>query len=319
MISNSILSKLKSSVSSDNELESGSYTPIHMTPKQLSKPPSSRSSFSSSNSIDITNSNGKKCYVCGKSFTIRRKHICKFCNNAVCSDDSQKTRMMEGFDEPQRICDLCDQEETKKEIDQEIEEEIKQMNAALKVEREANERLNREYFDVTASVNQLETEIQEAKNKYDTKISDLNKQIQAEQEEKEKIREMIEKHKKDIEESIKVEKMMREKCVETQKEIEGIDKHIEGMEKTKAEVAEKNEVINEKIKSSLNLEQLKKLLCQRCDKRISEAFHKRIKSNEYVDEPYPGIDEDRLSVLDSVREMRQSLHSSNGNKECLIM
>lgn len=317
MISSSLIKKFKTS-SSDNELDTESNTPITRTPKHLSKPPSSKSSFSSSNSIDINTSNNKKCYICAKSFMIRRKHVCKFCGNPVCSDDSQKTRMLEGYDEPQRICDLCDQEETKKEIDFEVEEEIKQMNLELKAERQANERLNREYFDVTASVNQLETELNDAKSKHSIKTQEMNSQLKLETEEKEKIKELIEKYSKDIEESVKIERLMREKCVEAQKEIEDIDRHIISMKQTHLEISTKNDIINEKISSSVNVAQLKSLLCQRCDKRIGDAFNRRIKNNEYTEEPYPALDEDRMSVLDSVREMRHSLKSNN-SQNCNII
>ena len=113
-----------------------------------------------SESIKVTfdDSAGKKCQVCSKGFMLRRKITCQICLNIFCSDHCTKKRHLVETNEFVSICDKCYEEETKKEIVQEIDDEIRRISQELDNIKEGNDKLFKEHYNNTASINNLEME-----------------------------------------------------------------------------------------------------------------------------------------------------------------
>ena len=119
--------------------------------------PSIKGSFESFSSPEVNNSN--KCWICGKGFTLKKKHLCKFCSNTVCSEHSSKARRMPGSSEELRICDYCEQEKAKEDIKEEINNEISRLAENTANSKIAIERLDREYFEKTSNLNDAENKL----------------------------------------------------------------------------------------------------------------------------------------------------------------
>ena len=185
MISNSgVSSILKSSVHNTESTHSGPSILSSQLEVRKTQNPSIKGSFESFSSPDIHISN--KCCVCSKGFTLKKKHLCKFCNNTVCSDHSSHTRLKPGSSEPQRICDNCEQEKAKEDIKQEIYDEFRKLQENVTATKNTIERLNRDYFEKTSILN-------DAENKLATTETIHNKTMQEMRLVLEKVRKNIEK------------------------------------------------------------------------------------------------------------------------------
>ena len=158
--------------------------------------PSLKGSFESLNSIDLGFTAGKKCCICSKNFNFRKKHFCRFCQNAVCSDHSCKTRAKEGFSEPQRICDFCDQSEEKSIIKSEIDDEVSKIGEELQAAKETNEKLYKVHFEKTNNVNKLEDDINNLTTDHNILINQVSKDIEYETKQKKEALDMLENLKK---------------------------------------------------------------------------------------------------------------------------
>ena len=113
-------------------------------------------SYLNQNSEDASS---KKCFICYKGFILRRKIICYFCLCSFCSEHCTRKRKINPEKELVNICEDCNKEETKKEIAQEIDEEIIKLSNDLKKLQETNEKLFKEYFNNTGSLNNIDMEI----------------------------------------------------------------------------------------------------------------------------------------------------------------
>ena len=267
----------------------------------------------------------EKCYICTKSFNFRKKHICKFCMNAACSDHCQRTKAKEGYEGLLSICDLCYKEEINKELALEIQLDIQSLEEELKQAKLINNRLEREHFEKTASLSKSENDLDDMSKVYEQKIKVLEYQITAEEINTQGISELYKNAKRNLELAQIEDVQAFEKLTKSQEDIEKIKKDKESLRDTNQGLENQLERINEKLKGSLNAEQVCKVLCPACEAKVSETSRFRNENPSILEDGTISLNavEDRQSIIESVREYKDILaHQNNSPNEpsnCLII
>lgn len=252
-------------------LESGgSKSEINSSEKQNF----SQGSFDSMSSIDLGLTAGKKCYICSKNFNFRKKHFCKFCQNAVCSDHSAKVREKEGMREGQRICDLCDQEEEKTVIKGHIDHEVSSLGEELKMAKETNDRLYKEHFEKTATVNQLEEELAKVEDSNTRDIQRTHLELENLRSQKLEAQDLLEELKEKLRNSKKNQILFQQKTKTYNGLIEDLHGKLKGV-KEKAEKAESEvKKIEKFIGENFCTEKIGKSLCLKCNGKVNDSLQK---------------------------------------------
>ena len=233
-----------------------------------------KGSFESMNSMDLGISTSKCCYICLKKFNFRKKHICKFCMNAVCSDHSAKVRAKEGMAEPQRICDFCDQEEEKTMIKNEIDDEVSRLGEELKSMKETNEKLYKEHFEKTSAVNQIEEELSTLTMEHKAKMDKIKEDVDKQKQIKADALEMLGNLKMILEISKANENKTNFVSESKVKNTEDLGYREADYGVLASEQACEIEKVKSYLKESLNVESFAECLCSRCSNRIKESLNK---------------------------------------------
>lgn len=260
--------------SSGGESDSTKSDPKSKYPQDTQKNSqnSLKGSFESLGSVELGFSASKKCYICSKNFNFRKKHFCKFCQNAVCSDHSAKTRTKEGFTEPQRICDLCDQEEEKTVIKSEIDDEVSNLSEELKQAKDTNERLYRDHFEKTASVNQLEEELATAETEHTVLMRELTQDIERKQEQKAKALEALARLKEQLKTSKQNQSDFESKTIKSSENISDLQSINIDLHKSLEIKHGELEKVDKFLQENVSVEPIIPSLCSRCSTKISDAL-----------------------------------------------
>ena len=225
---------------------------------------SNKESFTSITTSQSGDISSNKCLVCHKGFMLRRKFTCQLCLNVFCSDHCTRKRKLNPNDEMTSICDTCDQEETKKEIDLEIEGEIKKLSEELNELRETNEKLFKEQYNNSASLNNIEMEIKKQEWNARKEEEELQSVLEAEQNKGQKIRKQMDLMRKILDESNTSERFMGEQCVESEFEAETLKLEMKSVQEHNEETLLQIDKINSNLRQSLALDQIRKILCENC-------------------------------------------------------
>ena len=199
---------------------------------------------------------GKKCSICGKNFFLRKKYLCKVCNNYVCGEHFNRIR------DKEYVCDKCDTKQAKEEVKKEINKEIIILNEELIKVNENCNRFDREYFDKVSQISKIEHEIKNISDHHENKKMLLKSRLSNEMERVEKNKIEIENSKKTIEEYDLAHEKMTQKQELMIKEMEKIRQELNS-------VREKNTELTETIKtktdsSKIVVDSIKEKLCKKC-------------------------------------------------------
>lgn len=297
------------------------------TDSQLRLPKMSnlKASFESATSADLGISTGSKCHVCFKGFILRRKHVCRVCLNAVCADHSVK-KAIEG-EEMIRICDHCVQEKAQTDLKLELEQDIDKLNEELAQSKEINDRLNREYFDRTSVLNQLEEAIKEFENEQLEIQDKLKQELETEQQRILNNRAKLDDLRKTLDESESKEQVINEKVRNTEQEIDHTRSNIQSLTEQSEEYKDRIDKINERIEKSLSIHEADKLLCPKCSRVINDAVKCKLGfATVAVDEDESSdVILERKKIAENMREFRKTLieiekeKDPEKTKECLMM
>jgi hypothetical protein len=258
----------KSDQDSSKKIESKS------TDGQNNNQNSLKGSFESLGSVDLGFSASKKCYICNKNFNFRKKHFCKFCQNAVCSDHSAKVRPKEGMREAQRICDLCDQEEEKTVIKGLIDHEVSSLSEELKMAKTTNERLYKDHFEKTATVNQLEEELEIIEKHQASEIENKHLEIDAKKKEKKEKLLFLENLKEQLRLSKLNQLVFQDKSKTFQDLLPDLEEKVKNCKGKTLEVSKEVEKLEKFMEVNFNTEKIIKNLCGRCSGKISENLQR---------------------------------------------
>lgn len=242
--------------------------------------PSMKGSFESLNSLEVSQTNTKNCCVCNKTFTLKKRYFCQFCQNAVCSDHSSKTRIKPNTNDPQRICDICEETEAQKEIQNEINEEFNKLQEELVQAKEINERLNRDFFEKTSILNEYEKKISLSEIQHKKKIEGMKEEHSSLVQQAEKTKSLLESLKKTLENTRENHKDMTEKHKKVEEDIEALHQSSTEIKKNTEDISRDIDLIGAKIKTTANFESISKSLCQRCQNRLGDTFNK-IRNTQY--------------------------------------
>ena len=274
---------------------------------------------------EVEGSQLKKCYICAKSFNFRKKHICRYCNNAVCKDHCQKARSSNFYEEAQPICDLCNQEQIKTDLQAEILSEISSLEVELQQAISTNERLDRDHFEKTAAINKLENELSDHYSSHSENIKFLNSQLAGEELE---YKQMKENYEKTLENSkqIKIEKeTASDNLAKAQEELNNLIRQSEILKETKDSLNEQLDKINSKLKGSLSIEKVSKIVCPTCQVKLQDSAKSRIDAPSILEDATVSIHShnERGSVMDSVREFNDILSHQTSHpteiSKCVII
>ena len=244
--------------------------------------------------------------------------------NSACSDHCSRTRIKEGYEGHLSICDLCYQEEIKKELESDIQLEILSLQEELKQAKLMNDRLEREYFEKTASLSRSENELDEMTKSYDAKIAALDYQMTGEEIKTQGIAELYRNVKKNAESAKNDKQTSEENLHKAQNEIGNLIKQKEILIETKQSLNSQLERINSKLKGSLSVEQVSKILCSTCSNKVFEASNTRNENPSILEDASVSIfpTDDKQSILESVREFKDILDYQQKNpsekSNCLI-
>lgn len=200
---------------------------------------------------------GKKCYICDRSFILRKKFLCKVCNNYVCSEHFSKERGKE------KICDFCERKKAKNEVKQEIENELGILNQELERSKLNCDKVERVYYGKISEINQLGQELAKIIDYHDGKKMLLRARLENE---KEKAQEYL----------TRMENLLRtdeEKELEQQELLKKYSNVQLGLKRADEEliaIRYKNDQVSEKIApkkpgSTVAYLDIKSKLCQKCD------------------------------------------------------
>mmetsp|Transcript_5309 Transcript_5309/g.9734 ORF Transcript_5309/g.9734 Transcript_5309/m.9734 type:complete len:256 (-) Transcript_5309:39-806(-) len=93
---------------------------------------------------ELANVYAEKCWVCGVGFSMLKgvlRYHCGFCANSVCSEHSMKKRQKPGSPEMLRICDTCESDFVREQLESTMQEEMKGLQSNLDALRYENELL----------------------------------------------------------------------------------------------------------------------------------------------------------------------------------
>lgn len=258
MISNSASNSiLKSSSGSSLNGADPINTTSHNTRTQT--PSSFDSSIESSN----TGANyGKKCYICEKSFILRKKNLCKSCNNYVCNEHYNKLFAQD------KICDFCDRKNAKLEVRIEIEKELDILALELKKTKENFNRLDRVYCEKITEVSVLEQEFDKNKEYHEEKKLLLKARLANEKERAEKNLQNLENSQKILEETQIANAEMSKKYEKVEKDLNELTTDLIIIGNLNTELREKVQKNKKITESKIPIQTLKEKLCKKCCETI---------------------------------------------------
>ncbi|OMJ83850.1 hypothetical protein SteCoe_15151 [Stentor coeruleus] len=205
-----------------------------------------------------------RCQTCRKNFILRRKITCQLCLAVFCSDHCTRKRTLNGAKELSSICDNCDLEETKKQITEEIDEEILKVTEELKEVRETNERLFREHVNKVSMVNDLDMEIKKQEWNMKKQEQDLQAILETEQIRGLKLRNAADNLRNTLDELNISEKTMSEQTNAAEFDLENTKLILSEVITQKEDLQAQIEKIDISLNESLSVEQVRKMLCKKC-------------------------------------------------------
>ncbi|CAG9320012.1 unnamed protein product [Blepharisma stoltei] len=221
-------------------------------------------------SPDLKNDN--KCHICDKKFSLtNRRHHCRYCGNSICEDHSIKRRV-NGEAKKIRMCDNCDREIISGEIKDEIENEISRLQNEVQLVRELNERLAKEHSEKFSKVNNLEAELTNAEKAQKQKEQTLQDKLNLELERGEKARAEVDELRRALEQSHTCEREIGDKCTAYEARLANLKSESETLRERKEELINQVEHLTNKLKGSLPLDQIKMVLCPRCQQKLNQTY-----------------------------------------------
>ncbi|CAG9333755.1 unnamed protein product [Blepharisma stoltei] len=239
----------------------------------------------------------KECYICQKKFnhTTRRRHHCRFCGNSICEEHGIKRRTK---DEQKRlrICDNCDRELIRNEIQSEIEGEISRLQTEVQNARELNEKLYKDHYEKTSRVGQLEMELSKAERSQKQKEQLLQDRLNDEQIKAEKTRKAIEDIRNELDNAGKSETDMNQKCAEAEAQLESLKGEAENLRNRKNDLETQIMTLTSKLKESYPLDHVRPIVCDRCLNKLNQVYRPMLSNGQVA--------------IESTNDSKQSVNNS---------
>lgn len=262
----------------------------------------------------------KKCLLCDKGFHFRKKIVCEKCFYAFCSDHCYKEiATVEGT---KIICDSCYHKFRREKIQEKISEEIELLNHELTRVKDASKRVERELFEKTSELNSVETEFLG----YEKPTNKRIERHKAELKENQEILHDLEMKNNALTETIRP---LNEELSDLNAKYQDLDSKKEEIvnntvliHNVKSSLLEQLFYVRMKIKFCLDYYKADSVLCEKCKGALKHSYEERIqRPQDDMDESSVSLYESQ-SILDSVREMKDSLSlliiEPESEPKCLI-
>lgn len=221
---------------------------------------------------DLEWKRAKNCYICNTKFSVKnRRHHCRFCGNSICSEHGIKRRTKEEK-KILRICDNCDRELIRNEIQVEIEHEIKRIQLEVSIARDLNEKLHKDNYEKTSRVNQLEMDLSKAEKNQKQKEQALQERLLDEQNKAERTRNAIEELRKNLEETHQAEIEISKKCTEADTLQETLKAEAESLKARKEEMETQITSLTRKLEGSYPLDHIREIVCKTCTFKLDKVY-----------------------------------------------
>lgn len=215
----------------------------------------------------------KLCYICDKKFNLTsRRHHCRFCSNSVCDEHSLKRRALNNSKDLYRICDNCERLQLAEEVRREIQEQLDRLQVQLDQLKDSNDKIAQDNLDKIEQTKQQEMELKRVEKVQEQKEEELSRVLKIEQEKGIRAKNVIQHIQKEFDEIQISETSFAEKCRVSEDELNSLRNQVDEIRDKKDEIVSQVNNLTEKLKTSLPLDDVTKLLCQRCQKRVNEFY-----------------------------------------------
>ena len=201
-----------------------------------------------------------------KKFGLGARHHCRFCGNSVCGKHSSQ-RILEDSKEKTRICDTCDIELIKEQIRSEINEELAKLKDNIEITKENYDKLEEEKQEKSEVLSKIEEALMDAERNFRAKDDELLKRLNEEELKSKKNNDLMDSITRALDISHKNEKEMSEKCLKLEDKLDEIRNETLKAKENKTELCAQLEHLSIKLKSSLPLEEVSMILCEKCKQR----------------------------------------------------
>lgn len=215
----------------------------------------------------------KQCYICDKKFGLTiRHHNCRFCGKSVCDDHSQKRRTINNSKELHRICDKCEKLQIADEVRKELKDQLARLQDQFESIKTENEHLHQENLNKIENAKTLEQDLKRAEVQQVEREAELQRVLKAEQDKGLKAKAAVQCIQKEFEDAQASETKLADKCRATEDELSRLRNQLEEILEKKEDLVSQASNLSIKLKSSLLLEEVQKILCERCQRRINEFY-----------------------------------------------
>jgi len=249
---------------------SGEYNIESFVNSEETKDPKSYNNISG---LNIQLSKEKQCYICDKKFGLTiRHHNCRFCGKSVCDDHSLKRRAINNSKELHRICDKCEKLQIADEIRKELRDQLSRLQDQLESIKIENEYLNQENLNKIENTKSLEQDLKRAEVQQIERETELQRALKAEQDRGMRAKAAAQSIQKEFEDAQVSEGKLADKCRATEDELSRLRNQLEDISEKKEDLVSQASNLSSKLKSSLLLDEVQKILCERCQRRINEFY-----------------------------------------------
>lgn len=215
----------------------------------------------------------KLCYICDKKFNLTsRRHHCRFCSNSVCDEHSLKRRALNNSKDLYRICDNCERFQLTEEVRKEIQEQLDRLQTQFDQLADSNDKSAQENLEKIEQTKQQEMELKRVEKVQEQKEEELSRVLKNEQEKGIRAKNVIQHIQKEFDDIQTSETSFAEKCRVSEDELNSFRNQVDEIRDKKDEILSQGSNLSEKLKTSLSLDEVIKILCQRCQKRVNEFY-----------------------------------------------
>lgn len=215
----------------------------------------------------------KLCYICDKKFNLTsRRHHCRFCSNSVCDEHSLKRRALNNSKDLFRICDNCERTQLAEEVRKEMEEQFDRLQSQIDQLAESNDKIAQENIEKSEQTKQQEMELKRVEKVQEQKEEELSRVLKNEQEKGIRAKNVIQHIQKEFDDIQTSETSFAEKCRVSEDELNLLRGQVDEIREKKDEIVNQVNNLGEKLKTSLSLDEVVNILCQRCQKRVNEFY-----------------------------------------------
>ena len=172
------------------------------------------------------------------------------------------------YEDKVRICDICDVELMRDEIKYEIHEELAKLQDSISIARENYEKVEIERLDKSELVAKLEEELTLTERLQRKQEEDMITKLNTVINRGVKASGTVDDIKKELDISHLAESEMNSKRIENEEKIDRLKEDILDLKEKKIELMAQLEHLYNKLKGSLEIDQVLPLLCDKCKGRM---------------------------------------------------